>query len=111
MPHRTAAHRSDSRRLPLEAQEPRRVRIHVDDAIVEAREGETVGAALMAEGVRVLRQTARRGDARGLFCGMGVCFDCLMEIDGRPNVQACLVPVADGMRVRTQQGPGEWGRE
>lgn len=76
---------------------------------MEAYDGETVAAALLASGCRSLRRTSRRGEPRGLFCGMGVCFDCLMQIDGRPNVQACVTPVRDGMRVETQQGKGSWG--
>lgn len=75
---------------------------------MEAYEGETVAAALLALEQRLLRRTSRRGEPRGLFCGMGVCFDCLMQIDGRPNMQACVTPVRDGMHVETQQGNGTW---
>lgn len=100
---------SEEARLPCGGSaEPRRVRLLVDGEPLEAREGESVAAALLAAGRRELRRTNRRDEARGLFCGMGVCFDCLMRIDGRPNVQACLVPVAEGMRVETQRGLGEW---
>jgi predicted molibdopterin-dependent oxidoreductase YjgC len=67
--------------------------------------GTSVAAALWAAGQRALRIT-HSGEPRGIFCGMGVCFDCLVEIDGRPNVRACRVAVAEGMRVRTQQGAG-----
>src|SRR5262249_40016384 len=86
--------------------ECRTLRITVDGREVVAREGETVAAALLAGGQRVLRLTTRCGEPRGLFCGMGICFDCLMQIDGRPNVRACQATVADGMRVETQRGPG-----
>ena len=82
------------------------VRLTLDGEPLEARAGESVAAALLASGRRVLRRTMRREEARGLFCGMGVCFDCLMTIDGRRNVQACLVLVAEGMRVETQRGVG-----
>ena len=50
------------------------------------------------------RTTPVSGSSRAPYCMMGVCFDCLMEIDGVPNRQACLVPVAEGMRIRRQQG-------
>ena len=93
-------------RIPGEA--PRKVSLWVDGEPLEAREGESVAAALLAAGRSVLRRTGRRDEARGFFCGMGVCFDCLMQIDGRPGVQACLEPVTDGMRVETQVGAGEW---
>lgn len=79
-----------------------------NESEIEAYEGETVAAALLASGCRWLRCTSRRGEPRGVFCGMGVCFDCLMQIDGRPNVQACVTPVRDGMRVETQRGHGTW---
>lgn len=75
---------------------------------LDAFEGETVAAAVLASGCQVLRRTSRRSEPRGVLCGMGVCFECLMQIDGRPNVQACLTPVAEGMRVEIQDGPGSW---
>jgi hypothetical protein len=79
-----------------------------DGQDLPAYEGETVAAALLAAGRRAFGSTGRRGAPRGLFCGMGVCFDCLVCIDGRPNQRACRVPVADGMRVESQKGPGNW---
>jgi hypothetical protein len=79
-----------------------------DGQTLPAYEGETVAAALLAAGRRTFRRTGRRGEPRGLFCGMGVCFDCLVCIDGRPNLRACQVPVAEGMRVQSQSGPGSW---
>ena len=82
--------------------------LSVDGEPLEALDGETLAAALVAAGRPVLRRTPGGGEARGLFCGMGVCFECLVQIDGRPNVQACLVRVAEGMRVETQQGAGRW---
>ncbi len=59
---------------------------------VEARLGESLAAALTAHGVRAFRAT-RDGADRGLFCGMGVCQDCLVEVDGRPNQRACMTKV------------------
>ena len=59
--------------------------------------GQTVGAALWAHGVRSWRTTRFGRRPRGLFCGIGVCFDCLLTIDGHPAQRACLVPVRDGM--------------
>ena len=57
--------------------------------LIKAFEGETIAAALLASGVRMLRETDRRGEPRGLFCNMGICFDCLVEIDGATNQRAC----------------------
>ena len=66
------------------------------------REGLSVAAALLAEtGSPVFRHTERRGEPRGMFCGMGVCFDCLVRIDGTGNLRACMTQVADGMRIET----------
>ena len=65
--------------------------------------GQTVGAALWADGVRSVR-TTRGGRPRGLFCGIGVCFDCLVTVDGRRDERACTLPAADGLDVRTQDG-------
>ena len=84
------------------------VRFLLNNREVVACEGQTVAAALLATGESVLRRTPRRGEPRGLFCGMGVCFDCLMTINGRPNQQACLTDVAEGMRVDVQLGKGNW---
>ena len=69
---------------------------------IGAFEGETVAGALLAAGIRTLRHAEIGGDPRGLFCGMGVCFECRMMIDGRPNTRACMTPVRRNMRVRTK---------
>jgi len=66
---------------------------------LQARDGQTVAAALTAAGVRSWRTTRRGARPRGLFCGIGACFDCLLTIDGRPAQRACLVPVRDGMTL------------
>ena len=63
-----------------------------------ALEGETVAAALAAAGITAFRR-ARNGDARGVFCGMGVCCECLVSVDGRPGERACMTSVRDGMSV------------
>ena len=66
---------------------------------LQARDGQSVAAALTAAGVRSWRTTRQGERPRGLFCGIGACFDCLLTIDGRPAQRACLVPVRDGMIV------------
>ncbi len=89
--------------------ELRTVRLTLDGDEILGIEGQSLAAAFMAIGRRSWRYTPRRGEPRGIFCGMGLCFDCLVQVDGRPNVRACLTPVADGMRVETQHGAGSWG--
>ena len=70
--------------------------------MVPAIEGETVAAALAAAGISALRRS-RSGEARGIFCGMGVCFECLVTVDGRPAQRACMTKVRDGMSVAAQR--------
>jgi hypothetical protein len=66
---------------------------------ISAEPGQSVGAALVAAGILDWRTTRKGGRPRGLFCGIGVCFDCLITIDGVPDQRACLIPAADGMRL------------
>lgn len=86
------------------------VTIHVEGKAVTAREGDTVSAALLASGLDVARSTAVSGAKRLPYCMMGVCFDCLVTIDGVGNRQGCLVPVAEGMRIEIQRGKREIGK-
>jgi len=83
----------------------RRVRISVDGERAEAFEGESVAAAIMAGGELPLRRTEAM-DPRGYYCGMGVCFDCVMVIDGVPNTRTCVTWVREGMTVEHQIGAG-----
>ena len=79
-------------------------------AAIAAFEGETIAAALMGSGIRALRLTEREARPRGLFCNMGVCFDCLVEVDGRPNQRACQVPATEGLQVKSQKPEGSLER-
>jgi predicted molibdopterin-dependent oxidoreductase YjgC len=80
------------------------VRVTLDGREVRAYEGESVAAVLFAEEVAAVRRT-RRGAPRGVFCGMGVCFECLVVVDGAPNTRACLTWVRDGMAIERQDVP------
>ncbi|EMR06924.1 putative anaerobic dehydrogenase [Bhargavaea cecembensis DSE10] len=66
----------------------------------EGREGEPIAAALLAAGVRTLRHHEESGKPRGIYCNIGHCFECRVEVDGIQGVRACLTPVRDGMAVR-----------
>lgn len=68
--------------------------------------GQSVGAALTAAGIRSWRTMRVSGSPRGLFCGIGICFDCLVIADGRANERACLLPARQNMAVSTQEGTG-----
>ena len=85
------------------------VTITVDGREIPAKSGEPIAAALLASGVRVFRKTAKKGYPRGVFCGIGRCTDCVMTVDGKPNVRTCVTPVRAGMKVETQNGLGRWG--
>jgi hypothetical protein len=79
------------------------VRIVVDGVPQDAFEGESVAAAIMACGENELREQAS-GDPRGYFCGMGICFDCVMTVDGVPNTRTCVTWVREGLTVERQRG-------
>jgi D-hydroxyproline dehydrogenase subunit gamma len=82
----------------------------VDGSSVRALAGDTVAAALFAAGYDHCRTTPVSGAPRAPYCMMGVCFDCLVTIDGVGNRQGCLVRVRDGMKVELQRGKREVGR-
>jgi succinate dehydrogenase/fumarate reductase-like Fe-S protein len=75
----------------------------VDGVAVEACAGETIGGALLLAGHRPIRHTARGNEARGLYCVMGVCWECAVRVDGQ-TVRACVVPAAPGLVVETLRG-------
>ncbi|HEY2023761.1 (2Fe-2S)-binding protein [Paraburkholderia sp.] len=77
------------------------VGIEIDGTPLRVPAHFTVAAALLASGQLTCRSSAVSGAPRGPFCMMGVCFECLVEIDGVPNRQGCMTRVADGMRVRS----------
>ena len=80
------------------------VTIEVDGHAVPAHEGASLALTLMEAGAMPLRHTAVSGAPRAPLCLMGVCFECLVQVDEQPNVQACMVVVRNGMRVRLQHG-------
>jgi predicted molibdopterin-dependent oxidoreductase YjgC len=85
--------------------------IEVDGRRVPAESGQTVAAVLIAVGVSVFRHTPG-GAPRSVFCGMGVCFDCLITVDGLADQRACITPVRPGMRVRLGLAqPAEQGHD
>lgn len=66
--------------------------------------GEPIAMALRAAGVMVHRYTAKKAQPRGIFCAIGRCTDCVMVVNGVPNVRTCMTPLEAGMDVRTQYG-------
>jgi predicted molibdopterin-dependent oxidoreductase YjgC len=82
------------------------LRLTIDGRAVNAHEGQSVAAALLDAGFRSWRTSRLRGRPRGLFCGIGICYDCLLAVDGIANQRACLVPARDGMRLTTDATAG-----
>ncbi|WP_456316027.1 (2Fe-2S)-binding protein [Roseomonas acroporae] len=80
------------------------VEVLVGDRPVLVPAGASAAAAVLLSDLPAIRTTPVSGAPRLPYCMMGVCFDCLAEIDGVPNRQACMVTVAPGMRIAPQRG-------
>jgi sarcosine oxidase subunit alpha len=78
------------------------LRFEFDGRQIDAREGQSVAGALYAAGVRVFGRSFKYHRPRGLLCCAGRCPNCLMNVDGVPNVRTCVAPARDGLRVRSQ---------
>lgn len=92
-------------------EEKKRVRIYIDGQELQVYDGEMIAAALIANGINVFRYTKHNHNPRGMYCGIGRCTDCVMVVDGIPNVRTCITPVKDGMIIERQQGVGKWGEK
>ena len=80
------------------------VAVEVEGRTIRVPQGASAAAAVLLAGLSAIRDTAIGGGARAPYCMMGVCFDCLAEIDGVPNRQSCMIAVRPGMRIRRQRG-------
>ena len=89
---------------------PRPVSVTIDGKPFAAMAGDSVATALLAAGIRVTRVSPVSGAARAPYCMMGVCFECLVTIDGVGNRQGCLIAVVEGMAIETQRARREAGR-
>ena len=67
-------------------------------------EGEPIAMALKAAGIQIHRYTSKQHEPRGIFCAIGRCTDCVMIVDGKPNIRTCVTPLKEGMKVQTQYG-------
>ena len=84
----------------------KKVQFTFDGKTIEGFEGEPIAIALRANGILIHRYTTRRNEPRGVFCAIGRCTDCIMVVDGVPNVRTCVEPLREGMAVETQMGKG-----
>ena len=75
--------------------------IEVDGKTILACSGQTIAEALLANGIRMLRMTQKQA-SRGVYCGMGICYECRMIVNGIPNVRTCMTLVTPGCRIATQ---------
>jgi hypothetical protein len=78
--------------------------LFIDGVPIAAEPGDLVATALLAAGVVATRTSPVSDEPRGPYCMMGACFECLAVVDGVPDVQTCLTPVRDGMRILRQRG-------
>lgn len=90
--------------VPRPEARPATVEVFVEGRPVLVPEGASAAAAVLLAGLPAIRETPVKGSPRLPYCMMGVCFDCLAEIDGVANRQACMVAVAPGMRIAPQRG-------
>lgn len=79
------------------------IEVTVDGRRVQAFEGELVSTVLQAEGIAVFGHKHKTGRPSSLYCGMGVCYECLVTINGTPNLRACQTYAADQMTIETTQ--------
>ena len=82
----------------------REVHFTLDGEDMSGYEGESIAAALHANGVMIHRYTQKKHKPRGIFCAIGRCTDCVMIVNGEPNVRTCITPLEEGMTVETQYG-------
>jgi len=78
------------------------LKFHFQDKLIEAKDGDTIAAALYRDGRRIFSRSFKYHRPRGLLCVSGKCPNCLMNVDGIPNVRTCITPVRDDMKVKPQ---------
>jgi hypothetical protein len=82
--------------------------IEFDGGKIVAFEGETIATALLAAGKRIFRKTNKKKDPRGIYCGTGICYECRMIVNGKPNVRVCQTMATPDCKVQTQIGLENW---
>jgi predicted molibdopterin-dependent oxidoreductase YjgC len=92
---------SQSSSLLPDVQRGRLVKINIDGKLVDAYEGETIAAAMVAAGIYTFHLSRKLKEPRSMTCGMGSCMECLVTVDGVRSLRACMTSVVDGMQVET----------
>ncbi len=80
-----------------------KITLFVNSKEIPAYKGETLLAALIAAGYKSLKQSPLRREPRGALCGMGVCFECIVTVNGEPNIRSCMTEVEDNMKVEINE--------
>lgn len=80
-----------------------KVKLLVNGKEIPAYKGETILAALMAAGYKKLKRSPLDKAPRGALCGMGVCFECMVTVNGIPNIRSCMTEVENNMEIGTDE--------
>ena len=75
------------------------IKIKFNGKELKALKGEPIAVAIMANNIKTLRRTRKYYEPRGIFCAIGRCTDCIMQVDGIPNIRTCITPAKDGMEI------------
>lgn len=86
--------------LPLVKRE-KSLKVIINGKITQAFEGELISTVLQAEGISILNHKHKTGRASGVYCAMGICYECLVTVDSVPNIRACQTLVKDQMVIET----------
>ena len=97
--------------LGASSEEPRTITITVDGKPLGVLKGESLAAALWANGFISLGHNPNTGSNRGMYCGIGHCYECRVTVDGVQDIRSCLIPVREGMRVTLQKTEIETGTD
>ncbi len=95
--------------LAVSPENRRTVTITVDGKALDVLEGQSLAAALWANGFILLGQNPNTGANRGMYCGIGHCYECRVTVDGAEDVRSCLTPVREGMQVSLQRSENQAG--
>lgn len=87
-----------------EIEKGKEIKFFMDGIAFKGYQGEPIAAALRACGVLTHRHTIKNNEPRGIFCAIGKCTDCVMIVDGKPNIRTCVTPLKEGMKIETQYG-------
>lgn len=94
----------------LETNTPEWITVFIEDQAVKVRQGDSVAAAVLITGLTATRTTPMSESSRAPYCLMGVCYECLLTIDGKENTQACMTPVHEGMKIYKQHQAPQLGK-